>query len=412
MGIAQLLRVACAHDAEGHSDGLLLGQFLARRDEAAFTALVRRHGPMVLGVCRRVLGNDADAEDAFQATFLVLVRKAASLAGRAVLGDWLHGVARRAALNARKLAARRRAKEQMLARAEAQGDEVRNDWLPLLDEEVCRLPERYRLPIVLCDLEGRTRREAAARLGWPEGTVAGRLARARGMLAKRLARHGLALSAGSLAALWSQNAAPASLVESTVKAAPLLVSGPAAAGLISAKVAGLTEGVVKAMLLSKLETAMAAVLVMVGIVVLGYGVLVAGNLNGDSGAPEKPAPMNEEKAKPAAGDPDGGRADGKGGGKEKPARKAERPEQSPHAAALELVFQKAADRIRNVDRANWWHDTEERAWLVQRPFAPGTIDSTHLFTVSYRIGGKQVAAWQVDTRKRTVEEIVVERGKR
>src|SRR5437899_2920414 len=153
--MAHLLRAAREQD----SDGQLLGQFLARQDEAAFAALVRRHGPMVLAVCRRVLGNAADADDAFQATFLVLVRKAGSLLGRSVLGDWLHGVARRTALNARRLAARRRTKEQAMARPEARGEPCRDDWLPLLDEQVDRLPQKYRLPIVLCDLEGKTRKE-------------------------------------------------------------------------------------------------------------------------------------------------------------------------------------------------------------------------------------------------------------
>ncbi len=175
MGIEELLRAAHAHDADGQTDGQLLSQFLARRDEIAFAALVRRHGPMVLGVCRRILGNAEDAEDAFQATFLVLVRKVASLASRAVLGDWLHGVARRTALNAKRVAARRRVKEKAMARSETQSEEVRDDRLALLDEALSRLPEKYRLAIVLCDLEGWTRREAADRLGWPEGTVAGRL---------------------------------------------------------------------------------------------------------------------------------------------------------------------------------------------------------------------------------------------
>src|SRR5207248_667427 len=131
-------------------------------------------------------------EDAFQATFLVLVRKAGTLAARAVLGDWLHGVARRTALAARREAARRRAKERARARPEVQGEEARDDRLPLLDEELARLPEKYRLPLVLCDLEGRTRRETAGLLGWPEGTVAGRLARGRALLARRLARRGAA----------------------------------------------------------------------------------------------------------------------------------------------------------------------------------------------------------------------------
>src|SRR5262249_15380177 len=168
--------------------------------EAAFAALVRRHGTMVLSVCQRILGNAADADDAFQTTFLVLVRKARSLRSRAVLGDWLHGVAKRSALKARSAAQHRRGKEQAMARSESHGEEPRDEWLPILDEEISRLPEKYRLPIILCELEGRTRQEAAQQLRWPEGTVAGRLARAREMLARRLTRRGVKLSAASLAA--------------------------------------------------------------------------------------------------------------------------------------------------------------------------------------------------------------------
>jgi RNA polymerase sigma factor (sigma-70 family) len=277
-GIVQLFRTAC-EQAEGQTDGHLLGQFVARRDEDAFAVLVRRHGPMVLGVCHRVLGNAADTEDAFQATFLVLVHKAASLTGRAVLGDWLHGVARRVALNARRAAARRRIKEQAMGRPEAQGDEPRNDWLPLLDEELSRLPEKYRLPIVLCELEGKARQEAARLLGWPEGTVASRLARGRTLLARQLARHGLAVPAGTLGVLAQQTASasvPAALVDSTVKAASLVAAGQATATQISANVVGLTQEALKAMFLSKLKTALAVVvLVVLGAVALGYGVVAA-----------------------------------------------------------------------------------------------------------------------------------------
>jgi RNA polymerase sigma factor (sigma-70 family) len=273
LGISHLLRTVRAHDAEGQSDGQLLRQFLARHDEATFVALVKRHGAMVLGVCRRVLRNEADAEDAFQATFLVLVRKAGSLASRAVLGDWLHGVARRTALNAKRLAVRRRAKEQAMARPEAQGEGERDDWLPLLDEELSRLPEKYRLPIVLCGLEGRTRREAAEQLRWPEGTVAGRLARGRLLLAKQLARHGLALSAGSLAAGLSARSAaaslPTSLVASTAKAASRVVVGRVAAGVVSMHVASLTERTVRDMFVAKLKVTAVLVLVLAG---LGGGV--------------------------------------------------------------------------------------------------------------------------------------------
>lgn len=252
MGIEGLLRTVCAHGTEGLTDGQLLGQFLAQRDEAAFAALVKRHGPMVLGVCRRILGNATDAEDAFQATFIVLVRRATSLATRAVLGDWLHGVARRTALNARRMAARRRVKEEAMARPEVQREEVRDDRLALLDEELSRLPEKYRLPIVLCDLEGWTRREAAERLRWPEGTVAGRLVRGRELLARRLVRHGVALSASSVPLA----CVPAALASSTIKAA-VIAAGQAVTGVISANVAVLAEGVLHNMFLTKIKMATA-----------------------------------------------------------------------------------------------------------------------------------------------------------
>ena len=279
--LAQMLVGFGAHDAEAQTDGQLLGRFLARRDESAFAVLVRRHGPMVLGVCRRILLNEADAEDAFQAAFLILVRKAASLTPRAVLGDWLHGVARRTALHARRRFARRGAKERAAARPEAEQEDIGDDWLSLLDEELGRLPEKYRLPLVLCDLEGRTRREAAEHLGWPEGTVAGRVARGRALLAGKLARRGLTLSAGSVAMLSPQAASaavPGALAQFTVQAAGLLAKG--AASMISAKVAALTEGVVRAMFLSKLKTAAALVLLISAVAALGYGGLLRGQPNG------------------------------------------------------------------------------------------------------------------------------------
>jgi RNA polymerase sigma factor (sigma-70 family) len=196
------------------TDGQLLEDYLSRHDEAALAALVRRHGPMVWGVCRRILRGYHDAEDAFQATFLVLVRKAASIVPREMVANWLYGVAHRTALKARATAARRKERERQVTEMPEPAAAEKDNWRdlqPLLDEELRRLPDKYRAVIVLCDLEGKTRKEAARPLGVPEGTVAGWLARARTMLAKRLARYGLAVSGGALGVVLSQNGASAAV---------------------------------------------------------------------------------------------------------------------------------------------------------------------------------------------------------
>jgi RNA polymerase sigma factor (sigma-70 family) len=262
---------------EAESDGRLLELFMTQRDERAFEALVRRHGPMVLGVCQRVLRNFHDAEEAFQATFLVLVRKAASVRPRELVGNWLYGVACRTALEARRAASKRRAKERQVV-AMPQPEKGNDTWEELrfvLDQELARLPNKYRAVLVLCDLEGKTRKDAARKLAVPEGTVASRLASARTLLAKRLSRHGFAVSGGALAALLSQNASasvPPSVIASTIHAASLFAAGQATAtGVISVQVAALTEGVVKAMLLTKLKISTAMLLVAV-LVALGAGV--------------------------------------------------------------------------------------------------------------------------------------------
>src|SRR5687767_13668443 len=195
----QVRRVAAAVAPDDPTDGELLDRFLAGRDEAAFAQLVGRHGAMVFGVCRRVLGNDADADDAFQAAFVVLVRRAAGMTGRATVGDWLYGVAFHTALKARALAARRRAKEAAAARPEADPPADPSAGLAeVIDRAVAGLPTRYREPVVLCELEGQPRKEVAARLGIPEGTLSSRLAAARKLLADRLRRRGLAAPAGAL----------------------------------------------------------------------------------------------------------------------------------------------------------------------------------------------------------------------
>src|SRR5437588_6351038 len=154
------------------SDGQLLEQFIGARDEHAFEELLRRHGPMVLGVCRRLLGHAQDAEDAFQATFMVLVRRARSVMPRELVGNWLYGVAYRVALDAQARSSRRRAREkqvQDMPHPTTPPTDLDPDLRPLLDRELSRLPEKYRVPIVLCDLEGRTRKDVARQLGVPEG---------------------------------------------------------------------------------------------------------------------------------------------------------------------------------------------------------------------------------------------------
>jgi RNA polymerase sigma factor (sigma-70 family) len=267
--IQHLRRTALLRDGAGLTDGQLLEDYISRRDEAALAALVHRHGPMVWGVCHRVLRDYHDAEDAFQATFLVFVRKAASVASRELLANWIYGVAHQTALKARATAARRKERERQVTEmpepAAAEQDFWR-DLQPLLDEELSRLPDKYRSVIVLCDLEEKTRKQAARQLGCPEGTVGGWLARARVMLAKRLAQRGVALSGGALAAVLSQNVAsagvPTTVVSSTIKAATLFAAGQVAAtGAIPVKVAALTEGVLKAMMLNKMRLAIVLLLV-------------------------------------------------------------------------------------------------------------------------------------------------------
>jgi RNA polymerase sigma factor (sigma-70 family) len=293
--VIQHLCRAVLQDRAGMTDGQLLDCFLSQRDDTAFVALVRRHGPMVWGVCRRVLHHHHDAEDAFQATFLVLVHKAASVEPKEMVANWLYGVAYQTALKARAMAAKRKARERQVVEMPEPAVEEREVWhdlRPLLDQELSRLPDKYRVPIVLCDLEGKTRREVALQLGWPEGTVAGRLATARKMLARRLARHGLALSGGALAAVLSHKAAvavPASVVSATMRAAMLVAAGQAAAvGLISAKVAALTEGVLKAMFVTKLKVATAVLLMAAGVV--GSGGFICRMQAAQQGRPgERPA---------------------------------------------------------------------------------------------------------------------------
>jgi RNA polymerase sigma factor (sigma-70 family) len=278
--VRHIRRMAMGNDAAGMTDVDLLKRFVSQRDEAAFAALVRRYGPLVLGVCRRVLHHQQDAEDAFQATFLVLLHKAGSVAPPELVGNWLYGVAYFTAKNAKISAARRRNREREvseMARARAVGEEDNLVELRLLlDEELSRLPEKYRVPIVLCELHGKSRKEVAHHVGCAEGTLSRRLTRARQMLQKRFIKRGLALSSASLAVALSRGVAsasvPAPLVASTIKTALLVAASPVlAAGVMSAPVAALTEGVLKTMFLTKLKTAV-VVLLTTALVATGIGI--------------------------------------------------------------------------------------------------------------------------------------------
>jgi RNA polymerase sigma factor (sigma-70 family) len=269
--VVQHLRSAVLSlDGAALTDGQLLERFVSRRESEALEGLVRRHAAMVWGVCRRVLGNLHDAEDAFQVTFLVLVRKAATITPRAKVGNWLYGVAHQTALKARATRGKRRIRERsgmLVPESAAPPPDLAGDWQPLLDQELSRLPEKYRTAIVLCELEGKTLRTAAQQLDCPPGTLASWLARGRSLLAKRLARHGLAVSAGALAtefARSSTEAAPISLVHTTVNAVTLVAAGQAAASVTSADIAALTAGVLKTMLLAKLKVMTAGLLMTAG----------------------------------------------------------------------------------------------------------------------------------------------------
>jgi RNA polymerase sigma-70 factor (ECF subfamily) len=251
------------------SDRQLLECFVRSQDEAAFAALVQRHGPMVLGVCRRVLHDAHEAEDAFQATFLVLVHKARSIGQPESLGAWLHGVAYRSAARARQ-AARHRSREREPAAmpdGNPAAELVRRELRQVLDEELGQLAVKYRAPLVLFYLEGKTTEEVARQLGCPKGTVLSRLARGRDRLCKRLVRRGVAPSVAVLVGMSMAYDVPAALATVTVKAAVRTAAGQAAAGTVPASVAALTKGVFRAMLLSKVKIVATVLLVVTAAVV-------------------------------------------------------------------------------------------------------------------------------------------------
>lgn len=301
--ILHLRKAICGQGEAGLTDAQLLERFIEHRDEVAFAALVARHGSMVMGVCLRVSRDHQDAEDAFQATFLVLARRAASISSRELLANWLYGVAHKTSLKARASSAKRRAKEIQVTEMPDSAAADRENWnesIPtLLDQELNRLPEKYRIPIILCDLEGKTRKEAAQQLGCPEGSLSSRLSRARAMLAKRLVRHGLAVSSGPLVAVLSEQAAsagvPSSVASATIKAATLSAAKQATEGIVSANVASLVQGVLRTMVLSKLKIGTAWLLV--GLIAFGACSLIYRT------AMAQPATLQRNDATPAASPP-------------------------------------------------------------------------------------------------------------
>jgi RNA polymerase sigma factor (sigma-70 family) len=281
------------------TDAELLARFRADRDEAAFALLVQRHGPMVLGVCHRVLGSRADAEDAFQATFVLLAVRAGAIRKAGSLGSWLHGVAARVALGARRSEARRRARERRsLDMAE---DRDRPTWAELsaiLDEELGRLPDKYRAPVVLCYLEGKTNEQAAQELGCPKSSLAWRLGRARELLRERLTRRGVTLPAAGLAAALLDRAGaqslPAALVLSAVRAAAGAGNVPPRVAVLAAGAAGLAR-----------PKATALVLALVAVAGIGGLTVAAGGGQGAGGPDQKrpPSPPAADERRPSAPGP-------------------------------------------------------------------------------------------------------------
>jgi RNA polymerase sigma factor (sigma-70 family) len=302
-GVLQHLRKVAAVQIDRElSDRELLDRFLAARDESAFTVLIERHGPMVLGVCRRSLPNFHDAEDACQATFLVLARKAASVRKKASLSSWLHGVACRVAANLKRAHVRRKAREKEAATQTPRDPAAEVTWREvqtILDEELQRLPDRYRTPIILCHLECMSRDEAAQQLGLSLTTLHGRLEHARGLLRQSLSKRGLTLPAVMSAAVIGESIAQAALtptlVVASTKAAVLLAAGQTVTeGVVANQVLALTQEVIKSMFLTKLKLGTVAVLC-AGLIVA----MIGGTLSslGAQDGKQTRTPKVEERAK-------------------------------------------------------------------------------------------------------------------
>src|SRR5262245_34256305 len=292
----------------GADDAQLLERFRERRDESAFAELVRRHGGTVMGAARAVLRDEPDAEDVFQATFLVLARKAGAVHKPGSLGSWLYGVARRIALDCQRRAARRTRHERNFGATRSEGSVSGpdlDDRPALLSEELARLPEKYRAPLVLCYLEGKTNEQAAAELKWPSGTVRGRIARGRDLLRARLSRRGVSLTGEAVAAALAGGkllaAAPPELASATVLFAGALARASPAPEVVSSGVAQLVQGALRAMSFAKIKRACVVLLALS--VAVGIGCTVA------AWPRQKPVPRHQGKGPDAVAGHAGGTAE-------------------------------------------------------------------------------------------------------
>jgi RNA polymerase sigma factor (sigma-70 family) len=304
--LIHIRKLTDAHMASRQDDEPLIDRFVRRHDEAAFEALMRRHGPMVFRVCRRILGHAQDAEDAFQATFLLLSHKAASLRDRGSVGPWLFGVATRLARKAR-VAANRRAAHELRAQFRTQmgADPSLAETQALLDEELAMLPEKYRSVLILCYIQGLTRDQVADRLGLSLAGVKKRLERGRELLHSRLARRGIQITALAFSLLLAGEgmaAVPSALATATLEAAlGLAIGKPITALGVSAGVIELYKGSLTAMILSKVKiAAVLALVTLVAVSSVGFSYYTATPNRSDRAERRAPAPARDPQKKPEA----------------------------------------------------------------------------------------------------------------
>ncbi|MBI3408148.1 MAG: sigma-70 family RNA polymerase sigma factor [Planctomycetes bacterium] len=296
-------------EARALSDGELLRRFIGQNDETAFRAIVGRHGPMVFRVGLRLLHSEQDAEDVFQATFLVLAKKAAAVQRQDSIGSWLFGVAYRLAWRMKRSLARQRVRDMRARDMRVRDMRARGKRCPdplaalsvreaqeIVDAELARLPERYRGPLVLCCLEGATRDEAARQLGLTPSTLKKRLERGRALLHKRLGCRGLTVTGALIASFVAEGlasaAVPALLMTSTIKAAAIVAAGGAATAVVSTKVAALTQGALRTMLLTKLKIATALLLMILACI--GAGSIVLACCLSTAGEPQAEQPQGKQ----------------------------------------------------------------------------------------------------------------------